>query len=210
MKVQEIIDRHGIEEILHFTTNKGLTGILATGTVKARNLLPKEKYLEYIYEYNCPNRSRDKEWWGYANLSITSVNRKLFNISSGKWHVDEDGWWCVLSFLPEICTHKGVYFTTTNNMYSGVERRQEAEGLEALFAPRICQWTSNYISRPLDCPSNQPTCHQAEVLYPHEVSLKYCTRIYVGNNENAAKCESIQAVFSDYQNIPCDVRHDLF
>ena len=210
MKIQEIIEKRGIEEILHFTTNKGLTGILATDAVKARTLLPEDKYLEYIYKYNCPDRSRDKEWWGYVNLSITSVNRRLFKISSGKWHTDKDGWWCILSFAPEICTHNGVFFTNTNNMYSGVEHRKEAEGLESLFAQRIYQYRNSTISRPPNYSSNQPTCQQAEVLYPHELSLKYLTRIYVGSNEIAAKCESIQTVFSDYQNIPCVVRHDLF
>ena len=209
MKIQEIIENRGIEEVLHFTTNKGLTGILATNALKARTHLPEDKYLEYIYKYNCPDRSRDKEWWEYINLSITSVNRRLFNISSGKWHAGDDGWWCVLSFAPEILTHDGVYFANTNNMYSGVKRMKESEGLESLFAQRIHQYINSTVQRTANCPSNQPTCQQAEVLYPHELSLNYLTRIYVGSNDTAAKCESIQTIFPIYQKIPCVLEHDL-
>ena len=54
MTIQEIIQKRKIKEILHFTTNKGITGILATGVLKARSLLPKAKHLEYVYQYNCP------------------------------------------------------------------------------------------------------------------------------------------------------------
>ena len=121
MTVKDIIESRDIKEILHFTTDKGVTGILATGLLKARNLLSKDQYLEYIYKYNCKDRSRDKEWWGYVNLSITSVNRKLFDISAGKWHAMKTVGGA-FSFSPIICCHEGVYFTTTNNTYPRVKR----------------------------------------------------------------------------------------
>lgn len=208
--IQKIIEKWRIEEILHFTTNRGITGILATGALKARSQLAKEQYLEYIYQYNCSNRSRDQDWWGYANLSITFVNRQLFDISSGKWHANEDAWWCVLSFSTDICSHEGVYFTTTNNMYSSVSRQKGAEGLDALFAPQILQWPGKIISRLSTLTDNRPTCEQAEVLYPNEVSLKYLNRIYVANNTDAAKLDSIKSIFQDWRHIPCEVRNELF
>ncbi len=157
MTIQELLVQRDIKEILHFTTNRGITGMLATGFLKSRNLLPNEARLEFVYQYNCPDRSRDQKWWDYINFSITSVNRHLFGISYGNWHAAEDGWWCILSFTPEICTHDGVYFTTTNNMYSGVKRRQSYQGLAAMFASKIERWTNNIIERPLTLPNNQPT-----------------------------------------------------
>ena len=210
MSINEIISQRGVEEILHFTTDKGITGILATDSLSCRNLLPKNEYLEYIYQYNCPDRSRDKAWWGYVNLSITSVNRHLFGISSGKWHHGSNGWWCVLSLKPEICDHDGIYFTTTNNMYSGVHRQRGEAGLNAMFAPIITRWEGNTIRRLSTTPNNQPTCEQAEVLYHEKLSLNYVNCVYVENEENAAKFDSIKILFEKWATIPCIIKADIF
>jgi len=211
MTIQDTIEQRGIHEVLHFTTNKGITGILATGFLKARKLLSEDYYLEHIYQYNCKDRSRDMAWEGYVNLSITSVNRQLLGISSGKWHANEDGWWCILSFTPDICSHPGVYFTTTNNMYSnGVKRARGVEGLNAMFASQITQWPGRILCRPSEIPDNQPTCEQAEVLYPEQISLKYLQKIYVMNNDIAVNLESIKIIFSEWQNVPCEINVNLF
>jgi hypothetical protein len=209
MTINELIKKRGIADILHFTTGKGITGILATSALKSRSLLPKEAHLEYIYKYNCPDNSRVRGWYNYVNLSVTSVNRHLFGISSGKWHTDE-AWWAVLSFKPEICTHDGVYFTTTNNMYTGVNRQQGYKGLEAMFAPEITQWVDKTIIRLSSIPDNQPTCQQAEILYPLEVSLKYLKKVYVVNDDDASRFDSIKVLFQDWKNIPCEVNKNFF
>ncbi|MDD3813158.1 MAG: DarT ssDNA thymidine ADP-ribosyltransferase family protein [Desulfocapsaceae bacterium] len=210
MSISDIISQYDIKEILHFTTSKGITGILATDYLSCRNILHQDNYLEYIYQYNCPDRSRDRDWWGYVNLSVTSVNRHLFGISCGKWHSSEDCWWCVLSFKPEICNHAGVHFTTTNNMYSGVMRQQGETGLKTMFAPQIAQWHGKTIKRLHTTPSNQPTCEQAEVLYPNKLSLNNINCVYVENEENAAKFDSIKVLFNKWSAIPCTVKADLF
>ena len=209
MTIGDIIEQRKISEILHFTTNRGITGILATGDVKSRKLLPKEKYLEYVYMYNCKERHRDTIWHDYVNLSLTTVNKKLFGISSGNWHAAMDGWWCILSFSPEILTHDGVIFTTTNNIYTGVKRDTGPRGLEKLFSPRIIQWSNNIVRRNPNIPTNQPTCQQAEVLYPQELSIQYLQRIYVEADDHASAIESQ----FDVLNIPeyeCLVEPDLF
>lgn len=210
MTIQDIIAQREIQEVLHFTTNKGITGILATGLLKARDLLKKDQYLEHIYKYNCKDRSRDKEWWRYVNLSITSINHYFFDISAGKWHAGEDGWWCILSFSPIICCHEGIYFTTTNNMYSGVVRMQGAKGLNAMFDSHITQWENRVISRSSNLLDKQPTCEQAEVLYPEQISLEYLRKIYVKDDYTAAKLESIKKIFPDWQNVLCEINVNLF
>ena len=196
MTVAEIIASRQIKEVLHFTTNKGVTGMLATECLLSRKRLPIEKHLEHIYEYNCADRSRDAEWHDHVNLSITTVNRRLFGISKGNWHAGMDGWWCILSFSPEILSHGGVYFTTTNNMYSGVKRFQGAAGLEKLFGARIVRWDGNVVTRDAACPPNQPTCEQAEVLYPGQVSLKFLQKLYVPDAHSAAALESQLELYS--------------
>jgi hypothetical protein len=210
MTINDIIKRRGIKEILHFTTNVGLTGILASKAVKPRESLPKDKYLEHVYMYNCEDRSRDAAWHGYVNLSITKVNWRLFSISMFKWHSNIDGWWCILSFDPIILTHSGVFFTTTNNIYTGVKRKRGAEGLEQLFAEKVVRWEGNVVTRTQSTPSNQPTCEQAEVLYPGELSLDYIKAIYVRDDHSVYAAESIIDTFNEIPKVNCNVRPDLF
>lgn len=178
MSVADVIQQRQVQEVLHFTTNSGLAGILASRAVKSRAILPAEKGLEHVYSPNCQYR-KDTAWLNYVNLSISKINLHLFGISSEKWHVDEDLWWAILAFQPEVLTHDGVYFTTTNNMYTGVRRGLGEEGMEALFEPRVTRWAGSTVDREPSLPDASPTCGQAEVLYPQELSTEHLQRIYV-------------------------------
>ena len=189
MSVADIVNDYGITEILHFTTNHGLVGILDSGAVKSRATLPTEKSLEHVYSPNCRYR-KDTAHLDYVNLSITAINLRLFGISSEKWHADEEIWWAILVFDPVILSHDGVLFATTNNMYTGVRRAEGREGLEALFAERITRWAGSVVVRPQNHPRDQTTCPQAEVLYPNELPIEHLRRIYVRNDENAAMVEA--------------------
>lgn len=210
MNVIEVVRKREIQEVLHFTTNFGLTGILASKAVKPRIALPQDKYLEHIYMQNCSDRSRDSEWHGYVNLSITKVNWHLFDISMYKWHCGIDGWWCILSFDPMILTHPGVYFATTNNIYTGVLRGPGAAALDRLFDDQIVRWDGKVVVRDSSTPRNQPTCEQAEVLYPGELSSGYLRKIYVKNGQEADKVESLVATLNGTSRLDCLVRTDLF
>lgn len=183
MSIDKIIKRRGITEVLHFTTNEGLLGILYTRSVKSRQKLPKEKTLEYIYQPNAVFR-KDKDWLNYINLSISRINYQFFDVSANRWHRDRNVWWCVLSFDPAILFHSGVYFTTTNNMYTGVRRDTGEKGLQALFDSLIIQWAGKIVNRDSDLPAKFPTCSQAEVLYPGELSTKFLQRVYVSTGED--------------------------
>ena len=208
MTIEKVISERGIREVLHFTTGNGFTGIMATGAVKPRKSLPKEEYLEHIVKYNCADRSRDMSWWGYVNLSLTQVNSRLFNISKDNWHATENCWWCILAFSPEICIHDNVFFTTTNNMYSGVRQKKGKIGLDAMFAPSITQWSNKTICRDKHSHTNQTTCEQAEVLYPSDLSLDYLRRVYVQSHDDAAKAETISSVMN--LQIECKVKESWF
>lgn len=210
MSIEEIIASRKINEVLHFTTNRGLVGILATKALKARSLLSQDKYLEHIYLYNCPDRSRDAAWHGYVNLSITTVNWRLFGISMHKWHQQPGIFWCVLSFDPVILTHEGVYFTTTNNMYSGVLRAKGSRGLERLFDETIVRWSGSVVTRDTDEPANQPTCPQAEVLYPNQVPIEYLREIFVEDEAHLDSVGSELDTLASGYNIRCGVRPEIF
>lgn len=184
MSVSDAVLEHGIREILHFTTNHGLVGIFQSGAVKSRAVLPTEKTLDHVYSPNAAYR-KDTAHLDYVNLSISEINLHLFGISWGKWHADKDIWWAILAFDPEITAHEGVIFTTTNNIYTGVRRGTGEDGLRRLFEQRVTRWAGNDVIRPDGHPLHLPTCPQAEVLYPRELSIDYIQRIYVREGTHA-------------------------
>lgn len=214
MSLAQILEVRGIEEVLHFTTNKGLVGMLAAGAVLPRKRLPEEKYLEFVYSPNANSR-KDVAWLDYVNLSISRINVEFFDISSSRWHAHEDLWWCILSFRSEILSHEDVYLCTTNNFYSGVVRESGAGGFEALFAERVVQfvdWSGREvraIARPTELEPRFPTCIQAEALYPGELSLKFLQRIYVARPRHQdiayAQCKLFES-----NHTPVEVKPEMF
>lgn len=182
MTIQEIIERRGIIEVVHFTTHRGLLGTLHSRALKSRNRLPREIDLKYIYKPNADTR-KDVGWLDYVNLSISHINSAYFS-SSCRWHREEDLWWCITAFDPVILTHPNVHFATTNNMYTGVSRGTGPEGLERLFAPRIVRWYRNVVIRAANLPESYTTCEFAEILYPGEVSIDFLRRVYVERGED--------------------------
>ncbi len=177
MTVDQVIAARSIRELLHFTTNKGATGILGDGEVLPRSRLPTEKHLVNVYPPNARTRY-DVAHLDYVNLSITRINRRFFDFSSN-WHRHEDVWWCVLAFDPVVASHAGVQFAATNNMYSGCQRATGGDGLEALFSEQVHQYESHWAHRPADQPASWPTDRQAEVLYPGPLSIDFLRTIYV-------------------------------
>jgi ssDNA thymidine ADP-ribosyltransferase, DarT len=215
MSIAEAIERREITQVLHFTTNLGLLGMLAKGAILSREQLPEDKYLEHVYRPNAEVR-RDGPWLDYVNLSITGINTEFFD-HSRRWHDDEDVWWCVVALEPEILTHPGVLFATTNNMYTGCRRGAGEESLEALFGERVELWRGNALKRAEGLKDNQTTCHQAEVLYPRSVLLHYFTQIYVATEKHSDIVGSqseillpVHAGPTGPQGLPIYVRPDVF
>lgn len=190
------VAKREIAEILHFTTNHGLAGILGAGSVLSRQRLPKSKYLEHVYAPNAAAR-KDHRYLDYVNLSISRLNTEFFGHSS-RWHAQEDLWWCALAFDPSILEHEGVLFTTTNNIYTGCRRGAGVDGLTAMFAPKVERWVGNYARRSPDMADSWTTCHQAEVLYPGSLSVADLTAVYVATGPHAdiaaATCEILLPV----------------
>lgn len=204
MNVSDIVRSRGIEEVLHFTTNSGVVGSLAVGAVLSRTRLPQEKHLEHIWEPNSTRRERDPALIDYVNLSISRVNAEFLG-HSRRWHRDEDRWWAVLAFDPEVLDDPGVLFVTTNNIYTGAARMGGGDGLEALFAPKIARWAGNTVARAAGVDPAWPTCPQAEALYPKSLSLDRLSAIYVDEEEHVATV-SAQLEVLGYSGI--DVRLD--
>ena len=174
------LDR-GIVDIVHFTRYSGLVGILRTGDVKGRSYLSDEDLIEFVYRPNAGDRSRDAAWQDYVNLSITAINTNLFEKASQEWHADAD--WVILCFGPEILSEPGVVFTTSNNAYPSTHRAGGPEGFDQMFADSIPwgYYGSTHTRRKRT--AAQPTDPQAEVLYPHSLSLDHLHTIVVPDDE---------------------------
>ncbi|MFJ7905083.1 DarT ssDNA thymidine ADP-ribosyltransferase family protein [Streptomyces sp. NPDC096198] len=188
-----LIQERKITEVVHFTTNRGLLGILVQRLCKARALLAQDQYLESIYHQNTKIRREAPQYWSYVNLSISEPNHRFLRISSDDWWADEDLFWAVLSFDPVIMTHPGVLFAPGNMGYDGITPVEGLPGAEALFADRVPKGFNKTMPRWNRAP-HLPTNPQAEVLYPQAVSTRHLQRIYVLTHEDAAKAEAIVSV----------------
>lgn len=185
MSIEIAFRNRKITEILHFTTHRGLVGILSCGKLMSRYRLPKESHLSFILHVNSATRpeeaayfDKSQNWLDYVNLSISEINKRFFDVSMG-WHKDNDIWWCILAFDPQIMTLDGVVFSTTNNGYPYCQRGSGVEGFNALFVQSVTRKKQNWIAYRNDREPKNPTCEQAEVLFPQAVPLEYLRCIYV-------------------------------
>lgn len=191
VSVNDVVSRRGITELLHFTSNHGLVGILEIKCILSRRALPKEDHLAHIAAPTSAARQeaesyfdKEEDWLDYINLSVTEINRNYFKFASERWHTSGDRWWVILSFNPSLLSEDGVYFSTTNNVYSQTLRSKGVPGFEALFSESIARkpgWTVTRKARP----SNLPTCEQAEVLFPSRLDLAYLQAIYVDSEDRS-------------------------
>lgn len=188
--------QRGITEILHFTTNRGLIGILAAEKLLSHDRLKEDEYLDNIRLLNSPTRDRDADWTDWVNLSITRVNGRMLK-SSKNWHPEDDIWWTVLAFDVEIVGHDDVEFTTTNNTYGCARRGSGVDAFDALFAPAV-EWgyRGSMSVRHKGMPASSPTDPQAEVLYPVAIGLEHLRALYVAEPEQVDEVAGFLAVFA--------------
>lgn len=219
MTIEGEIKERGILEVLHFTTNRGATGVFHNRFLMARPRLNADQYLRHVLQLNWENRPEEDEffdksenWINFVNLSISEINARLFRLSRDR-HTAAGLWWCILSFDPEIMTHNGVWFATTNNGYDACIRGNGQVGLQSLFAQRVQRkvnglygpWNASRVGRS----SELPTCEQAEVLYPDQLSLEYLRKIYVVENEHHDMIAGLLVDFG-YENVDVLVQPDKF
>ncbi|MDL4774543.1 DarT ssDNA thymidine ADP-ribosyltransferase family protein [Actinomadura xylanilytica] len=176
-EVLDLARSYGVTDLVHFTTSRGVVGILARRAVLSRAGLTEDDYLEHVYRPNA-NVRKDCDWLGYVNLSVSRINDWMFG-SSVRWHVTERASWVVLSFGAEVVAHPGVIFTTTNNMYPSALRAEGVSGFERMFAEEVLGRYSESVVRGADLEPRFPTHRQAEVLYPGALALDHLRRIDV-------------------------------
>lgn len=209
--VTQYVAQRGITEVLHFTTNRGALGVLASHALLSTARLPEEKYIQHILTLNCKDRLKDIDWIDYVSLSISRVNDWMFGRSE-KWHEDDGVWWVVLSFDTSLLAHPDVHFVTTNNTYTDVlQRGTGVAGLSALFAPSVkWGWYGCSKRRYSGMPDAWTTDPQAEVLYPQKVPIEYLRAIYVRQPDHADTVRSWFRIFPDVPQVPVIYQPEVF
>lgn len=181
MTIPAQIAQRGIIEVVHFTTLRGLLGILDTKAALSRTRVKVEERIEFILKLNAP-MVRDAAWEDYVNLSISEINTSFLGHSK-RWHPGIK--WAIAAFDPVILEHPGVHFTTTNNIYPSCRRGTGAAGLAAMFADPVYGRYATVHRRGQGLPANLTTDVEAEVLYAPPLSTEFLRRIYVAEPETA-------------------------
>lgn len=197
----------GVTEIVHFSTNRGLTGCLHSGFVYPRSQLKAEEQLEHILTLNAPFRAEAEDWFDrtenwidYVNLSVSEITANLFRFSL-KWHAGKDIYWIIMAFDPSLLDDDGVYFSTTNNIYEHTKRAKGPSGFEALFQ-RTVKRKGTWVAYRGTRANHLPTCEQAEVLYPARLDMKYLKRVYV---READQKDRVYALLSHFDRSDVEV-----
>lgn len=210
MKPSEAARARGITEILHFTTNRGLIGILSAGGVASRDRLDADPTLEAIKLPNVLSRHKDAAWTGYVNLSVSRVNISMLGYSKN-WHQEDGVWWSVIAFNIGVIDDDSVMFTTTNNTWPVVKRAGGADGFEAMFASSVPYGRFGSIARRRATTlQSHTTCPQAEVLYPDFLSLDHAMHIYVAEAEHLDEVAGMAAAFPRTQDLTVTHAPEVF
>jgi hypothetical protein len=192
-----------VQQLLHYTTQKGIHGTIASKALLSRAQLDQEEYLELIREPVWPRR--DAPWIDHISLSVSTINDDLFWRSRSHFpHL----WWAVIAVSPAVLDDAGVVFTTTNNIYPSVRRGEGADGFDAMFADEVVGRYGVVHTR-AGLPDAQPTDRAAEVLYPQRIETGHIQAIYVmeagHKHMTLGWCAAL-----DHQDIPVEVRPDVF
>lgn len=175
MSTAELARGWGIDEVLHYTSQRGAMGTVMKKALLSREQVENDSDIAFIFEGVWERK--DPEWVDYISLSLSRINLDLYRRSRKRF---PDYWWAILSFDVEILDHDGVWFTTTNNTHPVCERAQGEAGLAAMFAPVVpWGWHGTVKTRYSGMPEAWTTCETAEVLYPRRIPLEHLRRIYV-------------------------------
>ena len=203
MKVSERARERGIQEIVHYTSEKGVMGTINKKALLSRKRVEEDEEVDYIFEGIWERK--DPEWVDYISLSISRVNLDLFKRSRKNF---PDFWWAILSFAPEILDHDGVWFTTTNNIYPPCRRGTSIDGFEDMFSEPIPWGYYGYEKRRvLGTDDAWPTDRAAEVLYPGSIPLEHLQRIYVPGKQHRRLVKAWMEIYG-IEDLPIEVGLD--
>lgn len=204
MKVSDIARERGIEEILHYTSDKGVLGTVIKDALLSRERVESDPDIAYIFRGVW--EVKEPDWADYISLSLSQVNIDLFKRARAK---HPDRWWAVMSFDVNLLDQVGVHFATTNNSYPVCRRNPGVDGFEALFGPRIPWGRHGSVARrPSDCDPALPTHNAAEVLYPSEIPVHHLRTVYVESPQQSHMIKAwCDAYGKPHLPVEVDIKH---
>ena len=199
----EAAARRDVRQLLHYTTQKGIHGTIASAALLSRAQLEEEEYLALIREAVWPRR--DAPWIDHISLSVTTINDTLFGQSRAHFsHL----WWAVIAVSPAVLDDDGVVFTTTNNIFPSVKRGKGTAGFEAMFADEVVGRWGVVRTRGGLPDRSQPTA-PPRVLYPQRIETGHIQAIYVMEPDHKNMILGWCAAL-DHPDIAVEVRPDAF
>lgn len=183
----------GVDQIVHYTSNKGMMGLVSRGILLSRQRIADDPELAFIFHNIWPVKA--PRWIDHISLSVSRINLDLFQRASVNY---PQFWWAVLSFSPDILDDTGVWFTTTNNAYEETcQRGKGPTGFEAVFAPTVPYgYFGSVARRDTSIQDRYPTHRAAEVLYPGQLDLEHLQAVHVLDAEHerliGAWCDAYQ------------------
>lgn len=195
-----------ISQILHYTSNKGMMGLVCQGALLSRKRVANDPELAFIFQSVWPIKA--PRWVDHISMSVSQINLDLYQRSCSNY---PQFWWAVLSFTPDILGDEGVWFTTTNNAYEDTcARGQGLDGLEAMFAPRVPYgYYGSVAQRPDGRPDQYPTHRAAEVLYPGALTLVHLQAVYVREAQHRRLISAWCAAYG-HPPLPVKINPDAF
>jgi len=180
MSVSDLAQARGVQEILHYTSERGVMGTVMKRALLSRDRVESDPDIAFIFEGVWERK--DPEWTDHISLSISRINLDLFSRSRKNF---PQFWWAVMSFDLGILDDEGVWFTTTNNVYPPCQRGEGVDGFEAMFAASV-EWGyyGSRKDRHSRIPDHFPTDRAAEVLYPQRIDLAHLQTLYVPGKQH--------------------------
>lgn len=195
-----------ISQILHYTSNKGMMGLVCQGALLSRKRVANDPELAFIFQSIWPIKA--PRWVDHISMSVSQINLDLYQRSCSNC---PQFWWAVLSFTPDILDDEGVWFTTTNNAYEATcARGQGLDGLEAMFGPTVPYGHYGSVAqRPAGRPDQYPTHRAAEVLYPGALTFDHLQAVYVREAQHRRLISAWCAAYG-HPPLPVKINPDAF
>ena len=162
-EIRDTVSARGIRQLVHFTNVNNLTSIFDN-----KQLLSLQKLQKSGVKFNNNDDKRLERFHNCLCCSLTSININLLIE-----YLRRSGYksFCILKLNPRYIYKQGTYFSMSN---AAREAKNEIlqftfdglHGFNHLFDNQI-----NNIQRDINCPDNQPTDLQAEVLIEDSIHV---------------------------------------
>ena len=205
-KFQDVIEKRGIECLIHFTTTSNLSSILENRELMSRKILESN---DLAFDIIDPNRYDDIKQ--YINLSLSGPNTEMFKAKRRDY---KDRNWCVLKIDPKHIYDRETRFSYHNAAHT-VKLQDGISGdlsqFKKLFKQKLditnSYGTLNVVTRDTQLLPKYPTCVQAEILVKDSIPLESILEVCFESKE---KMEEAKAAMHSHDTRLFKVDKEIF